>query len=125
MRLHDSNLTLAICMLAGLFTGCSAQDAGTEFTTTAERIDLLRVRERIVELLPVDDGVTLVHFERSALRYRIDPGESPNAEELLEYAKRALDEGREVCALVDRAGVPPRKDPAFFHLPPPRIVGFE
>ena len=90
-----------------------------------ERVEHLRVRERIVELLPVDDGVMIVHFERSALRYRIDPGASPNAEELPESAKRALEEGSEVCALVDRSTVPPRKDPEFFHLPPPLIVGFE
>ncbi|MCA8978679.1 MAG: hypothetical protein H6831_12075 [Planctomycetes bacterium] len=118
MRVHLSNLALAITALSA---SCSSHEESVEPDANAVRVDYLRVEE----LLPGEDGVTYAHFERSSLRYIIDPVASPDAARLLEYATRALDEGREVCALVDRTTVPPRKDPAYFHLPPPLIVGFE
>lgn len=125
MHARLTSAALAIGSIAALLGSCSSRSESAEPTPTTAQVDYLRVEERIVELVPGDDGVTYVHFERSALRYRIDPAEADDAGELLAYARRALDEDREVCALVDRSTVPPRKDPALFHLPPPLIVGFK
>lgn len=128
---------LATCVLPLCFACASgerdAPAAGEAASTVASDTrdtpdaprDVRRVCEPITELLPGPDGITYVHFERSSLRYCIDPAESPDADAMLARARAALASGEEVCALVDRATIPRDKTRPVANARPPLIVGFE
>ena len=94
-----------------LLAACTTEPAHDPHLPAVE-VEVRRLTERIDEVLE-HEGTVYVHFERSSLRYRIDPAD-PRAAELEVAARAALAHGFAITALIDRASIPPTKSREHF-----------
>jgi hypothetical protein len=82
-----------VCVLASVATGLSS------CKVPAPRRAFLH--ERIQRVVPDGAGGAEVAFEFSARRYVIQPGQTPEADQLLRFARAAAAHGRPVYATFD------------------------
>ena len=68
-------------------------------------------RERVLRVEEMEDGSFVVSFHLSSRYHQIHPQRSPNATEIVEFARASMATDREVYVTIDTTGTPSKKTP--------------